>query len=308
MNRRTIIAIPVGLVLLAGLVALGIYLFSPKQQIVREEKSFSMESIEQYLKGDELRALVLQSYLDSCEMALAHPTAKMDTVLMKDLKDRLTVAIAWRQALDSANFVVTATKYFPCDSALYKAILNIEPQQRNLIAIALRDSMAQMPQHTLPEIESLIVNLGRFFEIRAYYDKRSGLIDEPDNFDGVKWQNVADHLSKEECHNAIAKLKAVQLPELKVVNQFVKPLVARYGQEDADTIPAEKTVKSVAAPAQPVYSAKDVMNHTVQKGETLNAIARQYGVTAKELQQLNNLSDEAADHLKIDQVIRVPKK
>lgn len=307
MNRRTIIAIPVGLVLLTALVALGIYLFSPKQQTVRVARKFSTQRIEQYLIGDELRAEVLLSYLDSCEVA----SRSSDSLTLENLKNRLSSAIAWRQALDTANLDVAVAKFFPSDSTLFVTIKSVNQEYKELLIKVLRDSSAQMPQRSLPEICSLIDDLGKFFEIRAYYDKRSGLIEEPDNFDGVKWRNVAEHLSKDECHNAIACLKTIHLPDLKVVKEFVNPLIDRYGAENADTITAVNLLRDVptTVPAQPVAVAPaNVKYHSVQKGETLNSIARRYGVTAKELQALNNLSDAAADRLKVDQQIKVPKK
>ena len=43
--------------------------------------------------------------------------------------------------------------------------------------------------------------------------------------------------------------------------------------------------------------------HTVQKGETLYSISRQYGLSVNELRQLNGLSDTSI--LKIGQVLKV---
>ena len=45
--------------------------------------------------------------------------------------------------------------------------------------------------------------------------------------------------------------------------------------------------------------------HIVQEGDTLEAIAIDYGVTVKRLKKLNKLSDEQAAELKVGQKIRI---
>ena len=52
-----------------------------------------------------------------------------------------------------------------------------------------------------------------------------------------------------------------------------------------------------------VFVFGEQKTHTVQKGETLYSISRQYGLTVNELRQLNGLSDTSV--LKVGQVLKV---
>ena len=52
-----------------------------------------------------------------------------------------------------------------------------------------------------------------------------------------------------------------------------------------------------------VFAFGEQKTHTVQKGETLYSISRQYGLTVNELRQLNGLSDTSV--LKVGQVLKV---
>jgi LysM repeat protein len=67
-----------------------------------------------------------------------------------------------------------------------------------------------------------------------------------------------------------------------------------------------KKVQAASAPApQPAPVTEEGVEHVVAKGETLNAIAKAYGVTAKQIQDANKLSSTS---LKIGQKLFIPQK
>ena len=98
----------------------------------------------------------------------------------------------------------------------------------------------------------------------------------------------------------------MHLPNVAVVTEFMQPLITRVGEEVADQVVAEQpsaTQQPVALVANQPYTL-----YKVQKGETLNAISRKLKIPLQELKDINGFSDEAADKIKADQEIRVPKK
>jgi LysM repeat protein len=75
---------------------------------------------------------------------------------------------------------------------------------------------------------------------------------------------------------------------------------------EADLAPAPLAPAVAATPVETgdSMSVDAVIDHVVYPGETLDAIARQYGVTKSEIMRLNNISDEAA--VKEGQRLRIP--
>jgi LysM repeat protein len=61
---------------------------------------------------------------------------------------------------------------------------------------------------------------------------------------------------------------------------------------------------SRAGAAAPKQVAGDAKEHVVQKGETLTAIAKQYGVTVADLKKANSLT---GDEIRIGQKLTIPK-
>lgn len=306
MNRRTIISIPVGIILVAALVILGIRLFAPEHTVRLRKPTFTAQNAEQYLQGNELRMQMMQSYLDSCNLVISRRCKCKDTLLVKSLKEQLTDAIQWRKALESADIDAAVSHYFPKDTTLKNTLSTINPDLKESYARAMRDTAAHLSQMSLTEVNAFLSELTSFMTIRSLYERRSGLRDEPDNYDGEKWKNVANHLSKEECKKALSKLKSVHLPNVAVVTEFMQPLITRVGEEVADQVVAEQP-SATQQPVAPVANQPYTL-YKVQKGETLNAISRKLKIPLQELKDINGFSDEAADKIKADQEIRVPKK
>jgi LysM repeat protein len=86
--------------------------------------------------------------------------------------------------------------------------------------------------------------------------------------------------------------------QLTALNETAKP---KNSATPADT-PAEKPVAGVDN-AVPVAN-DNLRTHVVAKGETLTLIARKYGVTVDEIQELNKIQD--AKKLKAGQKIKIP--
>jgi LysM repeat protein len=91
-----------------------------------------------------------------------------------------------------------------------------------------------------------------------------------------------------------AKIKAVDAAREKdkqvILDQLAKELSSLSG--------------SRAGAAAPKQVAGDAKEHVVQKGETLTAIAKQYGVTVADLKKANSLT---GDEIRIGQKLTIPK-
>src|SRR5690606_7483109 len=86
-----------------------------------------------------------------------------------------------------------------------------------------------------------------------------------------------------------------------------KVVYAPVNRKPAATSPVVSTppavaAKPVPAPAAATAAPAGKVFHTVKSGETAFGIARQYGISMKELMTLNNLNFEA---IKIGQKLRV---
>jgi LysM repeat protein len=77
--------------------------------------------------------------------------------------------------------------------------------------------------------------------------------------------------------------------------------------EPTPTVPRAAPVATPAAAGAENPGAAEAANlrsHTVMKGETLTQIAKQYGVTVPDIEQLNKIGD--AKKLQIGQTIKIP--
>lgn len=96
----------------------------------------------------------------------------------------------------------------------------------------------------------------------------------------------------------------------KVPTKTQKSTVKKAEPDPVETAPVEDLAPPPLAPAGTPEKADDkmsvdaVIDHVVYPGETLDAIARQYGVTKSEIMRLNNISDESA--VKEGQRLRIP--
>jgi LysM repeat protein len=110
-----------------------------------------------------------------------------------------------------------------------------------------------------------------------------------------------------------AQLKAQEQKIDRLTQEVAKLTDAvRAGAEaQADTAP--KAAPAAAAPVEQATAGVDNptpadqaggKTHTVAKGETLTQIAKQYGVTVDDIQQLNKIGD--AKKLQAGQTIKIP--
>ena len=69
---------------------------------------------------------------------------------------------------------------------------------------------------------------------------------------------------------------------------------------------AEATAEATSAPAATAEATGGFAEYTVQRGDILQAIAKQYGVTVKDIIANNQIANP--DSLRVGQVLRIPKK
>lgn len=100
--------------------------------------------------------------------------------------------------------------------------------------------------------------------------------------------------------NAIARRYNTTAPAIQAANGLRTPLIG-IGQKL--TIPAAGGTRT-AAPA--AVAVKGGRAYTVQKGDTLNAIAARHKVTPQALMQANRLTPATAGRLSIGQKILIP--
>lgn len=93
-----------------------------------------------------------------------------------------------------------------------------------------------------------------------------------------------------------AKIKAVDAAREKdrqvILDQLAKEL-ANLSTSRAGTVPST-----------PKVAGTDAKEHVVQKGETLTAIAKEYGVTVADLKKANSLT---GDDIRVGQKLTIPK-
>lgn len=69
---------------------------------------------------------------------------------------------------------------------------------------------------------------------------------------------------------------------------------------------AEATAEATSAPEATAEATGGFAEYTVQRGDILQAIAKQYGVTVKDIIANNQIANP--DSLRVGQVLRIPKK
>lgn len=84
----------------------------------------------------------------------------------------------------------------------------------------------------------------------------------------------------------------------------VADLAAANGIVDPDRIYAGTRLQVAAAPAAPPTPQVERRIHVVQPGETLTALARRYGTTARQIAEANDLADP--DLIRVGQALSVP--
>ncbi len=91
----------------------------------------------------------------------------------------------------------------------------------------------------------------------------------------------------------IAKRSGTTVAAIKTLNRLTSDQVY-LGQQlilPAGLDTASKLAETPQAPAKPVADTKNKVTHTVRSGETLDQIARKYGVPMKEIAAYNRISD-----------------
>ncbi len=76
--------------------------------------------------------------------------------------------------------------------------------------------------------------------------------------------------------------------------------------DDQQTQTLAQVQKAVSASRPPTPAKQTGYNHTVEAGQTLSLIAREYKTTISEIMRANNLSN--ADQLRIGMVLFIPEK
>lgn len=115
----------------------------------------------------------------------------------------------------------------------------------------------------------------------------------------VRGKGTVYTVQKGDTLNAIARRYNTTAPAIAAANGLKSPLI-NIGQKL--TIPAAGASAGTAHAA----TAKGGRTHTVQKGDTLNAIAARYKVTPQALMQANRMTPATAGRLSIGQKILIP--
>jgi LysM repeat protein len=104
-------------------------------------------------------------------------------------------------------------------------------------------------------------------------------------------------------HKKEAFRKEKQTEEQQTPNNFntETPIVSSENQAITNQPTAEE-IKENTTGKKPV---QHIVNHKVKKGETVAKIAKRYGVSIKQIQELNNLSGKQLSKIKIGQVLRI---
>ncbi len=76
--------------------------------------------------------------------------------------------------------------------------------------------------------------------------------------------------------------------------------------DDQQTQTLAQVQKAVSASRPPTPAKQTGYNHTVESGQTLSLIAREYKTTVSEIMRANNLSN--ADQLRVGMVLFIPEK
>lgn len=335
---KLLLIISVAFLVIAGLIGAGIYFFGKVDQSV---PIIQQEKVQNYLDGNDLRIVMLRAYTDSCTNAIGEMESEEEMQVYLSLKERLKTAIYWREALDTAGLDAALENYFPQDSSLYTCIKGIKKDKKDVVIEGLRDPMAGLADRSLPEVDSLIVNIQRFIDIQRNYEKKAQASDarasQTQTSDPKKKQEQQSTASTEVidsdqkyCREALDALNALNIPDLAMVVDFRKMLAERLGDLPADqaepvndngpvesvpssvnpvtsaaaSAPAPKAQPKPAAPAKkPTYRT-----YTIQKGDQIGKIAQKFGLKTADIMELNGFTDDDAKKLQVDQVIKIPNK
>lgn len=127
----------------------------------------------------------------------------------------------------------------------------------------------------------------------------------PVNFDPATADTYV--IQKGDSLSKIAARHGMSSRDLAAINKITDPNKIRVGQKLI--LPPGSGVMSTPAPVPSASSAPRVSTpsgavHVVQKGDSLSKIARQYGISAKDLAALNGISDP--NRIRIGQKLNLP--
>jgi membrane-bound lytic murein transglycosylase D len=103
---------------------------------------------------------------------------------------------------------------------------------------------------------------------------------------------------------SISRLYGLRVEELLALNNLTMNNVLEVGQQLTVKPTAGRVVQPSRTSDAPATKA-DVTYHTVEKGETMFRISKQYGVTIEQIQEWNNLTDNS---VKVGQRIKILKQ
>lgn len=90
-------------------------------------------------------------------------------------------------------------------------------------------------------------------------------------------------------------------------NTSVKALVAANSMADANTpLRVNQQLKLPGTTAQPAAKPATPGTHTINPGDTIYRISRQYGVSPTALMQANGLTPETANTIRVGATLRIP--
>ena len=330
---KLLVILSIVVLVVGGLVGAGIYFFGKVDQsvpIIKQEK------VSNYLDGNDLRVVMLRAYKDSCTIAFGELETAEEQQAYKALQERLVIAVKWREALDTANLDSVLTNYFPLDSSLYYSIKSIKNDKKSVVVEAMRDPMSGLADRSLPEVDSLIVNVQRFVDVKRAYEKKvkanAEPVAQPANGRNATANADAAETAKESeqkfCRDALDALNALNIPELEMVVEFRRTLAERLGELPADKVdapaatptePANPVVpatqpqapKTQTQPAKPQTTATtkpSYTTYTIQKGDQIGKIAAKYGLKSKDVMEANGFTEDDAKRLQIGQKIKIPRK
>jgi len=103
--------------------------------------------------------------------------------------------------------------------------------------------------------------------------------------------------------NAIAREYGVAVQALRAANPAItNPDVLTVGMEIV--IPAEGTSQGSSETTTQESGQQSATAYTIQRGDTLTSVAQKFGVSVRQLQELNNISDP--NDIRLGQQIRIP--
>jgi LysM repeat protein len=177
-------------------------------------------------------------------------------------------------------------------------------------AIAELQEKLRLTQERLDKFEAIDEKVTRIWEQAKTFEQFKERFDRSEASSTLRMDHLT--MSMEALQKQLAEMrkpapaKAVQAAaESKPVKQVAKPARNVDKPDKQDVVPAQTVAKPAQPAAKPVPAVTATGTHQVAAGETFYGISRKYGMSVKELQNVNNLSSDAV--LQIGQKLKVKK-